>query len=144
MRLLALPASLLFSILLQARTSVAQLKNDFTSYPQGSQSCLDNAANATTCSGSTGQELNQCLCRNQGNFIYNTAECVAKQSPKDLDAVYDTVSFVMALIECCQNAWHMLNNFRCKTTVPGRVLSSPCPRTPSCHRPGLPPQQVRL
>ncbi|KAI1414656.1 hypothetical protein F5Y13DRAFT_13208 [Hypoxylon sp. FL1857] len=94
MRLLALPASLLLSITLQtfpARVS-ADIPNDFSSYPQGSQQCLNDAADQSQCSGNTGQQLNECLCKNQGNFIYNTASCVAKNSPADLNAVYDTMS----------------------------------------------------
>ncbi|KAI0887390.1 uncharacterized protein GGS22DRAFT_186219 [Annulohypoxylon maeteangense] len=91
MKFLALPTSLLLSITLQARSSAAQLENDFSAYPEGSQECITDAANQTQCSGSTGQELNQCLCRNKGNFIYNTAMCVANESPGDLNAVYDTM-----------------------------------------------------
>ncbi|KAI1134188.1 hypothetical protein F5Y05DRAFT_243145 [Hypoxylon sp. FL0543] len=91
MRFLALPTSLLLSITLQAHAAAA-LENDFSSYPQGSQQCLNDAADQAQCSGSTGQELNECLCKNHGNFIYNTASCVAKSSPADLNAVYDTMS----------------------------------------------------
>ncbi|KAI1766377.1 hypothetical protein GGR53DRAFT_212530 [Hypoxylon sp. FL1150] len=90
MRILALPPFLLLSIALQARASTT-LQNDFSSYPQGSQQCLSDAADQSKCSGSTGQELNECLCTNQGNFIYDSAQCVAKSSPSDLDAVYDTM-----------------------------------------------------
>ncbi|KAI1106309.1 hypothetical protein F4804DRAFT_301498 [Jackrogersella minutella] len=92
MRFLALPTSLLLSITLQTQISVAQFKNDFTSYPEGSQSCLNNAADQSKCTGNNGQQMNSCLCRNQGNFVYNVATCVAKASPSDLDAVYDTLS----------------------------------------------------
>ncbi|OTA61938.1 hypothetical protein K449DRAFT_382607 [Hypoxylon sp. EC38] len=90
MRFLALPTSLFLSITLHTHISTA-LDNDFSAYPQGSQQCLNDAADQSKCSGNTGQELNQCLCRNQGNFIYNTASCVAKSSPGDLNAVYDTM-----------------------------------------------------
>ncbi|KAI0834967.1 hypothetical protein F5Y06DRAFT_277670 [Hypoxylon sp. FL0890] len=91
MRVLALPTSLLLSITLQTRISAA-LDNDFSAYPQGSQQCLNDAADQSKCTGNTGQQLNECLCTNQGNFIYNTASCVAKSSPGDLNAVYDTMS----------------------------------------------------
>ncbi|KAI1378248.1 hypothetical protein F4677DRAFT_388371 [Hypoxylon crocopeplum] len=91
MGFLALPTSLLLSILLQTQVSSSQLQNDFSSYPQGSQGCLNDAADQAQCSGNTGQELNECLCSNHGNFIYNTAQCVAKKSPNDLNAVYDTM-----------------------------------------------------
>ncbi|KAI0145672.1 hypothetical protein F4776DRAFT_367679 [Hypoxylon sp. NC0597] len=90
MRFLALPTSLLLSITLHTHVSTA-LENDFSSYPQGSQQCLSDAADQSGCSGNTGQQLNECLCKNQGNFIYNTASCVAKSSPGDLNAVYDTM-----------------------------------------------------
>ncbi|KAI1460746.1 hypothetical protein F4805DRAFT_454674 [Annulohypoxylon moriforme] len=90
MKFLALPTSLLLSITLQARSSAA-LENDFSAYPEGSQQCLSDAADQSQCSGNTGQQLNECLCRNKGNFIYNTATCVAKNSPNDLNAVYDTM-----------------------------------------------------
>ncbi|KAI1212968.1 uncharacterized protein F4807DRAFT_457053 [Annulohypoxylon truncatum] len=91
MKFLALPTSLLLSITIQARGSAAQLQNDFSAYPEDSQQCLTDAANQTQCSGETGQEMNECLCKNKGNFIYNTATCVAKNSPSDLNAVYDTM-----------------------------------------------------
>ncbi|KAL7626284.1 hypothetical protein AAE478_003054 [Parahypoxylon ruwenzoriense] len=90
MRSLALPTSLLFGILHQARVS-AGVNNDFSAYPEGSQSCLYDAADQSRCSGNTGQELNECLCTNKGNFIYNTAQCVARESSGDLDAVYETL-----------------------------------------------------
>ncbi|KAK8017526.1 hypothetical protein PG993_013852 [Apiospora rasikravindrae] len=69
----------------------AALANDFSSYPSGSQDCLSRAADSSKCSGSTGKDLNECLCTNKGNFVYNTASCVAKDSPSDLDAVYATL-----------------------------------------------------
>ncbi|KAI2785209.1 hypothetical protein F4815DRAFT_440441 [Daldinia loculata] len=87
---LTLPASLLLSIALQTQVSLA-IDNDFSAYPEGSQQCLNDAADQSKCSGNTGNEMNMCLCSNKGNFIYNTAECVAKQSPADLNAVYDTM-----------------------------------------------------
>ncbi|KAI0115069.1 hypothetical protein F4814DRAFT_418173 [Daldinia grandis] len=87
---LTLPGSLLLSIALQTQVSLA-MDNDFSAYPEGSQQCLNDAADRSKCSGNTGNEMNRCLCSNKGNFIYNTAECVAKQSPADLNAVYDTM-----------------------------------------------------
>ncbi|KAK7966031.1 uncharacterized protein PG986_000308 [Apiospora aurea] len=69
----------------------AALANDFSSYPSGAQDCLSRAADSSKCSGNTGKDLNECLCTNKGNFIYNTASCVAKDSPSDLDAVYATL-----------------------------------------------------
>ncbi|KAK8041330.1 hypothetical protein PG994_014337 [Apiospora phragmitis] len=69
----------------------AALSNDFSSYPAGSQNCLSQAADSSKCSGSTGAQLNSCLCTNKGDFVYNTASCVAQASPSDLDAVYATL-----------------------------------------------------
>ncbi|KAF3064713.1 hypothetical protein GL218_01475 [Daldinia childiae] len=89
---LTLPASLLLSIALQTQVSLA-IDNDFSAYPEDSQQCLNDAADRSKCTGNTGNEMNRCLCSNKGNFIYNTAECVAKQSPGDLNAVYDTMEF---------------------------------------------------
>ncbi|KAI2613079.1 uncharacterized protein GGS25DRAFT_478458 [Hypoxylon fragiforme] len=91
MRFLALPPSLLLSIVVQAQISMAELQNDFSAYPIDSQQCLSDAADQSQCTGNTGAEMNGCLCKNRGNFIYNTASCVATQSPKDLSAVYDTL-----------------------------------------------------
>ncbi|OTB08036.1 hypothetical protein M426DRAFT_218200 [Hypoxylon sp. CI-4A] len=90
MRFLALPTSLLLGVTLQSHIAAA-LQNDFSAYPEGSQQCLSDAADTSQCSGNTGQQLNQCLCKNRGNFIYDTAQCVAKASPNDLGAVYDTM-----------------------------------------------------
>ncbi|KAI0603432.1 hypothetical protein F4775DRAFT_598538 [Biscogniauxia sp. FL1348] len=93
MRILLLPPSLVLSLLLQtAPTIVRALENDFSAYPSGSQQCLYDAADQTTCTGNSGAELNQCLCRNKGNF-YNTATCVAKASPSDLVAVWETLDY---------------------------------------------------
>ncbi|KAI1849472.1 hypothetical protein JX266_004967 [Neoarthrinium moseri] len=64
------------------------LENDFSAYPSGSQACLTTSADASGCTGDTGQQLNSCLCKNGGNFIYATAECVAKSSASDLKTVY--------------------------------------------------------
>ncbi|KAI1502247.1 hypothetical protein F5X99DRAFT_379589 [Biscogniauxia marginata] len=94
MRISMLPPSLVLSLLLQtAPTIVRALENDFSAYPSGSQQCLYDSADQTSCTGNTGAELNQCLCRNKGNFIYNTATCVAKKSPLDLVAVYETLEY---------------------------------------------------
>ncbi|KAI0850964.1 hypothetical protein F5Y00DRAFT_23244 [Daldinia vernicosa] len=87
---LTLPASLLLSIAVQTQVSLA-IDNDFSAYPEGSQQCLYDAADDSKCTGNTGNEMNRCLCSNKGNFIYNTAVCVAKQSSADLNAVYDTM-----------------------------------------------------
>ncbi|KAI8626956.1 hypothetical protein F5Y19DRAFT_195895 [Xylariaceae sp. FL1651] len=92
MRALLLPPPLLFVLLLQTGSSLA-IENDFSSYPQGSQQCLYDSADQAGCtSGSSGAELNQCLCKNHGNFIYNTASCVSQKSHADLQTVYEMLS----------------------------------------------------
>ncbi|KAI0166511.1 hypothetical protein GGR57DRAFT_27984 [Xylariaceae sp. FL1272] len=88
MRASLLPTPLL--LLLQARLTLATVKNDFSSYPQNSQSCLYDSADEAGCSeADTGKDLNQCLCKNNNNFVYNVAGCVAKEDPSDLNTVYD-------------------------------------------------------
>ncbi|KAI0971086.1 hypothetical protein F4678DRAFT_92099 [Xylaria arbuscula] len=87
-----LPAPLLFILLLQTGSSSA-VGNDFSAYPEGAQPCLYSSADGAGCkSGATGADLNNCLCKNENNFIYNTATCVAKEDPSDLNAVYETLS----------------------------------------------------
>ncbi|KAI0016704.1 hypothetical protein F4780DRAFT_668373 [Xylariomycetidae sp. FL0641] len=87
-----LPPTLLVGLLLQTAPMVVRaLDNDFSAYPEGSQDCLYQSADESQCSGNTGHELNACLCSNQGNFIYDSASCIAKQSPSDLDTVYSTL-----------------------------------------------------
>ncbi|KAI1304415.1 hypothetical protein F5Y03DRAFT_179204 [Xylaria venustula] len=87
-----LPAPLLLILLLQTGYSSA-VGNDFSPYPEGAQPCLYSSADGAGCkSGATGADLNNCLCKNENNFIYNTAACVAKEDPSDLDAVYETLS----------------------------------------------------
>ncbi|KAI1426093.1 hypothetical protein F5Y12DRAFT_307875 [Xylaria sp. FL1777] len=82
----------LFFVLLQIGSSSA-VNNDFSSYPEGSQSCLYSSADDAGCSSAaTGADLNECLCKNKNNFVYNTASCVAKKSPSDLDTVYEGLS----------------------------------------------------
>ncbi|KXJ97520.1 hypothetical protein Micbo1qcDRAFT_156424 [Microdochium bolleyi] len=81
----------LLAITALTSTALAAVQNDFSSYPQGAQPCLYSSATSSACTGNTGTEMNQCLCRNQGNFVYNTATCVAKASPADLDSVYATL-----------------------------------------------------
>lgn len=92
MRAFRLPAPLLFLLLLQAGSSLA-VDNDFSAYPEGSQECLYSSADDAGCSsGSSGNELNKCLCKNKNNFVYNTASCIGRKSPSDASAVYETLS----------------------------------------------------
>ncbi|KAI1176015.1 hypothetical protein F4777DRAFT_290915 [Nemania sp. FL0916] len=92
MRTFLPPGSLITLLLLQADSLLA-VGNDFSAYPEAAQPCLYNSADQAGCtSGSSGADLNQCLCKNEGNFIYNTASCVGTTSPADADAVYETLS----------------------------------------------------
>ncbi|KAI1364189.1 hypothetical protein F5Y08DRAFT_220457 [Xylaria arbuscula] len=87
-----LPTPLLLVLLLQTGSSFAVVYNDFSPYPESSQSCLYDSADDAGCkSGSTGADLNNCLCKNKNDFIYNSARCIARESPSDLEAVYETL-----------------------------------------------------
>lgn len=87
-----LPTPLLLPLLLQTGSSFAVVYNDFSPYPEGAQSCLYDSADDAGCkSGSTGADLNNCLCKNKNNFIYNSASCIARESPSDVEAVYETL-----------------------------------------------------
>ncbi|KAJ1337633.1 nuclear fusion protein [Microdochium nivale] len=83
--------SLLTLVSSLAGTAAAAFENDFSAYPAGAQRCLYDSATTSGCTGNTGTEMNMCLCRNQGNFVYNTASCVAIQSPRDLESVFATI-----------------------------------------------------
>ncbi|KAH6649130.1 hypothetical protein BKA67DRAFT_381863 [Truncatella angustata] len=94
MRGTPLPMPLQTLLLLLLTTTPAPthaFENDFSAYPAGSQSCMSSSADASGCTGDTGQEMNSCLCTNGGNFIYNVASCVSKESPSDLKTVYATL-----------------------------------------------------
>lgn len=70
------------------------LDSDFTGlYPDTSLSCLNDASARTTCNGSPSvQQLNKCLCGNDGDFITNTAQCLGKEQPGDVESVYKSLS----------------------------------------------------
>lgn len=68
------------------------MTNDFSDYPSGTQSCLDNASDNSRCSGDTVPQMNQCLCSNGGSFVTNAAKCIAKQDPDDLESTYEILS----------------------------------------------------
>ncbi|KAI1823583.1 hypothetical protein F4861DRAFT_539909 [Xylaria intraflava] len=91
MRTFLLPTPLLFALFLP--TALSNVTNDFSAYPQDAQACLYNSADDAGCkSAPTGPELNNCLCKNKNNFVYNSARCIAKSDPSDVEAVYDTLS----------------------------------------------------
>lgn len=86
---LLLPALLV--LMLTARPGVraqATIDNNFGElYKVGpeTEECLNDAG--ADCSGSTGAELNSCLCR-RDRFALESARCIARVSPDDLDGVY--------------------------------------------------------
>lgn len=75
-----------------ATTSFAAFENDFSSYPEGAQQCLNDAADASSCNGDTVSAMNECLCGNGGNFVLATAQCVAQEDSGDLESVYEIMS----------------------------------------------------
>ncbi|KAI5868014.1 hypothetical protein GGS23DRAFT_608576 [Durotheca rogersii] len=87
----SLLASGLLSLILGGAGVAGLIENDFSAYPLQSQQCLYQAATASQCQGDTGEEMNTCLCRNGGNFVYDTADCVASKSRGDLTSVYETL-----------------------------------------------------
>lgn len=88
MRLSVLPPPLLLHLLI-AITPVQSLDLDFSDYPKSTQTCLQNAAGISGCAGETVAEENQCLCSNTGNFVTNTAMCIADQGETILSEVWD-------------------------------------------------------
>ena len=85
----ATTTALAIVVLVSASLAHAQIKNDFGLYPSGAQTCLYQSAAGSGCQGNTAAQMNGCLCRNEGNFIFPAARCIAKASPNDLTAVYN-------------------------------------------------------
>lgn len=88
MRLSILPPSVLLHIFTSI-TPVRSLELDFSAYPASTQTCLEDAAGVSGCVGETVAEENQCLCGNEGNFVINTAMCIATQGSTVLTEVWD-------------------------------------------------------
>ena len=80
------------AILSFATTALAAFTNDFSAYPEDSQQCLSDAADASNCNGDTVSAMNECLCGNGGNFVLASAQCVAQEDPGDLESVYEIMS----------------------------------------------------
>lgn len=93
--------------------------------------CLDKAS--SDCSGSTGPELNSCLCR-RDRFALESARCIARVSPGDLDDVYfqmranclETGGFTLVVD---QAAWVSAAEAATATTTSSTTTSSPEPST---------------
>jgi len=67
------------------------VESDFSFYPKGAQSCLNEASKVANCTADTINALNKCLCNNTKDFITNAAECIGTNSPRDVDATYATM-----------------------------------------------------
>ena len=83
-----LPSALVVSTL----PATLALENNFSLYPPAAQSCLYRAANQSQCTGSDAQQLNSCLCSNQGFFVTSSAECIGSTDRDDVTAVYSIMS----------------------------------------------------
>lgn len=68
------------------------VKNDFSDYPSGTQQCLNDASDDSRCSGNTVPQMNQCLCGNGGDFVTNSAKCIAAKDPDDLESTWEVLS----------------------------------------------------
>ncbi|ROW06522.1 hypothetical protein VMCG_04291 [Cytospora schulzeri] len=66
--------------------------NDFSDYPSGAQQCLYDASDDSGCNGDTVPEMNSCLCDNGGDFVTNSAKCVAEKDSIDLESTYGVMS----------------------------------------------------
>jgi hypothetical protein len=64
---------------------VAPFTNDFSNYPEASISCLTIEAEESGCDAytTTTEANNACLCSNVGNWITNSARCIAASNPND-------------------------------------------------------------
>lgn len=65
---------------------------DFSFYPPRSQDCLYRASNSSSCATDTVTATNTCLCGNGGDFVTNSAKCLASSDPDDLESVYKTMT----------------------------------------------------
>ncbi|KAH7161730.1 hypothetical protein EDB81DRAFT_352662 [Dactylonectria macrodidyma] len=69
-------------------STLSAATNDFSFYPDNAENCLNESADSAACTGETNQELNDCLCGNTNDFVTNTAKCLGKEDPDDVDQVY--------------------------------------------------------
>lgn len=82
-----LSAVLAAALLLPAAT--ARFDNDFTTYPSGAQSCLEDADKDSGCDGNTVPTMNGCLCNTgDSSFLEDSARCIGKESSSDLKRTY--------------------------------------------------------
>lgn len=85
-----------FLALLFITSSVAIIQrtiiNDFSDYPSGAQQCLYDASDNSGCDGDTVPEMNECLCGNGGDFVTNSAKCVADNDSGDMESTYSAMN----------------------------------------------------
>ncbi|EGR45267.1 uncharacterized protein TRIREDRAFT_123680 [Trichoderma reesei QM6a] len=82
---------LLLLLLLFAPAALAVVEADFSFYPANAQPCLNQAAAASKCIGSTVTDLNNCLCGNWNDFVILAATCIGKNDKEDSVPVYKTM-----------------------------------------------------
>lgn len=97
--------NLLLVLLAFAGPSTAEFKNDFSDYPSGTHDCLNDANDSSNCTGDTSAEMNQCLCSNGGNFVTNSAECIAAKDPGDLLATWVCINAQVGRGNSKMKAW---------------------------------------
>ncbi|KAL2267115.1 hypothetical protein VTJ83DRAFT_4392 [Remersonia thermophila] len=85
-RMRLLPVAIATLMLIPASHAV---EDDWSHYPSGAQPCLAQAGVSSRCEARTVEAQNACYCRNGGNFVTTTAECVGRTAPELLDAVYE-------------------------------------------------------
>ncbi|KAK1246069.1 hypothetical protein MKX07_005138 [Trichoderma sp. CBMAI-0711] len=81
----------LLLLLLLAPAALAVVEADFSFYPTNAQPCLNQAAAASKCIGSTVTDLNNCLCGNWNDFVILAATCIGKNDKEDSVPVYKTM-----------------------------------------------------
>ncbi|PTB73690.1 hypothetical protein M440DRAFT_1299213, partial [Trichoderma longibrachiatum ATCC 18648] len=74
-----------------APAALAVVEADFSFYPANAQPCLNQAAAASKCVGSTVTDLNNCLCGNWNDFVILAATCLGDKDKDDAVSVYKTM-----------------------------------------------------
>ncbi|KAK4188760.1 hypothetical protein QBC35DRAFT_381849 [Podospora australis] len=128
----ALPTTLVALIVVSA--AQAQKSIDFSFYPKTAQDCLYNAAAPSQCEAGLVPSTNSCLCRNGGSFVTNTAACLGRTSPGDLQTVFDTFK------DACQTS-HTPINFSEEFFMAAASPATPTPSTPSSTSSSIPSTQ---
>ncbi|KAH0489617.1 hypothetical protein TgHK011_010037 [Trichoderma gracile] len=90
-RLVWASTPLLLCLFLLAPAALAVVEADFSFYPTNAQPCLNQAAAASKCIGSTVTDLNNCLCGNWNDFVILAATCIGESDKEDAVPVYKTM-----------------------------------------------------